>query len=68
MSEMLEKFAGHVIAMLENVMVVLFVLFVVAVIGFIFKSGSATRIERRLGALLRVEAKINLLLEHAGID
>jgi hypothetical protein len=40
----------------------------VVVIGFIFKSGSATRIERRLGALLRVEAKINLLLEHAGID
>jgi hypothetical protein len=68
MSEMLEKFAGHVIAMLENVMVILFVLFVVAVIGFIFKSGSATRIERRLGALLRVEAKINLLLEHAGIE
>jgi len=68
MSEMLEKFAGHVIAMLENVMVFLFVLFVLAVIVSIFKSRSAARMERRLGALLRVEAKINLLLEHAGIE
>jgi hypothetical protein len=67
MSEMLEKFAGHVIAMLENVMVVYFVLFMFVLILGIIKSGSATRMERRLGALLRVEAKINLLLEHAGI-
>jgi hypothetical protein len=68
MSEMLEKFAGHVIAMLENVMVISFLFFLLAAIVGIFKSGSATRMERRLGALLRVEAKINLLLEQAGIE
>ena len=68
MIEMLEKFAGHVIAMLENVMVVYFVFFVFVLIGGVFKGRSAARMERRLGALLRVEAKINLLLEHAGIE
>jgi ribosomal protein L7/L12 len=71
--------AGLVSAILENLMVLLLIVFYLVLFGsviflffFFLVPGAITGIfrtviDRRLGPLWRVEAKINLLLEHVGI-